>query len=350
VSDSSAASSRLRRTGLIKAALFVLALLVLPFVFSQHWELNILIFTLMYAGLASSWNLLGGYAGYASLGHAAFFGVGAYAMAIVLQHINLGTTYGPFLLVPLIGLGTTLAVSPIAWLLLRTRAIVFAVLSITFMFMVQTLAYNLRGLTQGSNGISAPVASFPAATFERPFYYIMAALLALAVLVAWLVQSSKLGLDLNSIRDDEDRARGLGVQTEVTKLIAFNISAGFWAAFGAVWAYYITFIYPGFAIDPLMALGAVLMAFLGGRQSLWGPVLGAALVVPAQQYLAFRYGASHLYLIAYAALFIVVIYLLPRGIVPSASLYLGRLRRRAERSAVPNQAVVDTGLSRGELA
>jgi branched-chain amino acid transport system permease protein len=323
--------------------------MALPFVFSQHWEVNILIFTLMYAGLASSWNLIGGYAGYPSLGHAAFFGVGAYAMAIVLQHVDLGTTYGPFLLVPLIGLGTAIAVSPIAWLLLRTRALVFAVLSITFMFMVQTLAFNLRGLTQGSEGISAPVASFPAATFERPFYFAMAALLALAVLVSWFVQSSKLGLGLNAIRDDEDRARGLGVQTGISKLAAFNVSAGFWAAFGAVWAYYITFLYPGFAIDPLMSLGAVLMAFLGGRQSLWGPVLGAALIVPAQQYLAFQYGASHLYLIAYAALFIVVIYLLPGGIVPSANFYLRRIRQRAERSAAPTQMAVDTGLTRGEL-
>jgi len=91
------------------------------------------------------------------------------------------------------------------------------------------------------------------------------------------------------------------------------------------------------------------MAFLGGRQSLWGPVLGAALIVPAQQYLAFQYGASHLYLIAYAALFIVVIYLLPGGIVPSANFYLRRIRQRAERSAAPTQMAVDTGLTRGEL-
>ena len=85
-------------------------------------------------------------------------------------------------------------------------------------------------------------------------------------------------------------------------------------------------MYPGFAFDPLLALGAILMAFLGGRRTLWGPVVGAALIVPAQQYFAYRFGASHLYLIAYAALFLLVIYLLPDGIVPSLARRLGRLR------------------------
>lgn len=341
--------TRLRWPGGIQAGAFAAVLIGLPFVFGQHWQVNLLIFTLMYAGLASAWNLIGGYAGYPSLGHAAFFGVGAYAMAITAKHVSLGTGYRPFVLVPVIAVATSLAVLPIASLLLRSRAIVFALLSITVMFMVQTLAYNLRSLTHGSQGVEAPVPSFPAATFERPFYYAMALLLGLTVLAGWAVRTSKIGLALNAIRDDEDRARGLGVQTEVVKLVAFATSSGLTAAFGAIWAYYITFVYPGFAIDPLLSLGAVLMAFLGGRQSLWGPVIGAALVVPAQQYFAYRYGASHLYLVAYAALFLIVIYLLPGGVMPSASFYLRRLRRASGPSGSPTQIAVDVGLTRGEL-
>jgi branched-chain amino acid transport system permease protein len=154
------------------------------------------------------------------------------------------------------------------------------------MFMVQTLAYNLRSLTHGSQGMALPTAPFAVATFERPYYYAMAILLAFTVGACWAVRSSKLGLALNAVRDDEDRARGLGVQTELVKMVAFAVSAGLTAGFGAVWAYYITYIYPGFAIDPLLSLGAILMAFLGGRRTLWGPVVGAALVVPAQQYFA----------------------------------------------------------------
>jgi branched-chain amino acid transport system permease protein len=325
---------RFRLTGAVQAAAFLAVLTVLPLAVGQHWQVNLLVFTVMYAGLASAWNLLGGYAGYPALGHGAFFGIGAYAMAIGTSQLGVGAGYRPFLLVLPIAVGTAVAVAPIARLLLRTRAAAFAVLSITAMFMVQTLVYNVRSLTGGSSGLSVPLAPFPAATFERPFYYAMAVLLALTLAVCWAVRTSKLGLALNAVRDDEGRARGLGVQTELVKMLAFTVSAGLTAAFGAVWAYYISYVFPGFAIDPLLSLGAILMAFLGGRRTLWGPVAGAILIVPAQQYFAYRYGAGQLYLIAYAALFLLVIYLLPDGVIPSAARLLSRLRS-AYRSRAP---------------
>ncbi|MCU1455844.1 MAG: branched-chain amino acid transporter permease [Acidimicrobiales bacterium] len=340
--------SRTRPGGALQAFAFLGALAVLPVVMGRHWQVNLLVFTLMYAGLASAWNLVGGYAGYAALGHGAFFGIGAYAMAIGTTHLGVGTGYRPFLLVLPIAVGTALAVVPIARLLLRTRAATFAVLSITVMFMVQTFAYNIRSLTHGSQGIAVPVPPFPFTTFERPFYYAMAILLALTVAVCWAVRSSQLGLALNAVRDDEDRARGLGVQTELVKLIAFSLSAGLTAAFGAVWAYYISYVFPGFAIDPLLSLGAILMAFLGGRHTLWGPVVGAALIVPAQQYFAYRYGASHLYLIAYAALFLIVIYLLPDGILPSTTQRLNRLRTRSRARTTPDLLPMEALNPRGE--
>ncbi|MEV7345896.1 branched-chain amino acid ABC transporter permease [Streptomyces sp. NPDC093544] len=332
--------SRIRPASAARATAFVAFLAVLPLVFAGHWQVSLLVFTVMYAGLACAWNLLGGYAGYPALGHGAFFGIGAYAMAITAPHLGVGNGYRPFLLVLPIVVATALAVLPVARLLLRTRAAAFAVLSITVMFMVATLVYNVRGLTKGSEGLPVPVAPFDVATFERPFYYAMAVLLALTVAVCWVVRTSKLGLALNAVRDDEDRARGLGVQTELVKMAAFALSAGLTAGFGAVWAYYITYVYPPFAFDPLLSLGAVLMAFLGGRRTLWGPVVGAALIVPAQQYFAYRYGASQLYLIAYAALFLLVIYVLPDGIVPSTTRHLRRLRSayrvhlRRDRAAV----------------
>jgi branched-chain amino acid transport system permease protein len=342
------AESRTRPAGTIQAVAFVAVLGALPLVLGRHWQVNLLVFTVMYAGLACAWNLLGGYAGYPALGHGAFFGVGAYAMAIGTNHLGVGRGYRPFLLILPIAVLTALAVVPIARLLLRTRAAAFAVLSITVMFMVQTLAYNIRSLTHGSKGMAVPSPPFAVATFERPFYYAMATLLALTVAVCWVVRRTKLGLALNAVRDDEDRARGLGVQTELVKLIAFAVSAGLTAAFGAVWAYYITYVFPGFAIDPLLSLGAILMAFLGGRRTLWGPVVGAALIVPAQQYFAYRYGASHLYLIAYASLFLLVIYLLPDGIVPSSKRRLNRLRSASRSHAPRDQVAMETVVPRGE--
>ena len=98
---------------------------------------------------------------------------------------------------------------------------------------------------------------------------------------------------------------------------------------GGVWAYYVGFIYPQFAVDPLITIGMVLMAFLGGRGTLWGPVLGAFILVPAQQSFAQAFGASELYLLAYAAVFIVIMLFLPRGILPSIADRVAR--RRADR-------------------
>src|SRR5215471_19549341 len=156
----------------------------------------------------------------------------------------------------------------------------------------------------------------------------MLAVLAVSMFACWWVRGSKLGLMLFAIRDDEDRARGVGVQATRAKLIAFAVSVGFTAMVGAVWAYYLGSIYPQFAVDPLITIGMVLMVYLGGRGTLWGPVLGAFILVPAQQYLAYDLGASQLYLVAYSAVFLVVMLLLPRGILPSLGDQLRRLRAR----------------------
>jgi branched-chain amino acid transport system permease protein len=280
----------------------------------------------MYAALASAWNIVGGYSGYISLGHAAFFGVGAYAVGVIFTHTSIGGGYRPFYVLPLVGVGAAIVSLPIGWICYRTRGATFAIVTITLLFLVQQLAFNLHSLTNGSQGIAIPTPNFPVATYEVPFYYAMLGILTIAMLVSWFIRGSKLGLALFAIRDDEDRARGLGVQTEFVKLTSFAVSAGLVAMAGGVWAYYIAFIYPQFAIDPLVTIGMVLMVYLGGRGTLWGPVLGAFLLVPAQQYLAYRLGASELYLVGYSAVFLVVMLLLPRGILPSLNDRLRRLR------------------------
>ena len=282
----------------------------------------------MYAALATAWNIVGGYSGYISLGHAAFFGVGAYAVAITFEHVSIGSGYRPFYALPLVGIGVAIISIPVGWVAYRTRAATFAIVTITLLFVAQQLAFNLHSLTGGSQGATMPTPNFPVATYNVPFYYAMLGILALAMLASWWVRGSKLGLALLAIRDDEDRARGLGVHTAFAKLASFALSAGLVAMAGGVWAYYLTFIYPQFAVDPLVTIGMVLMVYLGGRGTLWGPVLGAFILVPAQKYLAYRLGASQLYLIGYASVFLVVMLVLPRGILPSIADRGRRLRSR----------------------
>ena len=315
--------------GPLRGAVFFGALIVTPMFGLQHWVLNMLVFVLMFAVMSSAWNLVGGFAGYPSLGHAAFFGIGAYTIGLIFRNHALTNGYEPFLWLPVIGLVGALIGWPIAAISMRTRADVFAIVTITFLFVVQTLAFNLRGITGGSQGFAMPIAPFPAATFELPFYYVLLALLAFTAGLTFAVIRSKLGLSLASVRADEDKARGIGVPTTGVKVLAFSISVGLTAMVGGVWAYYESFVYPQFAVDPLITIAIVLMTFLGGRATLWGPIVGAFILEGGQQYLAYELGGSQFYLIAYALVFLLIMLFLPRGILPTIA---ERRRQRVRRS------------------
>jgi branched-chain amino acid transport system permease protein len=323
------------RASVVRGGGFFLLLILLPFLGLAHWQLNLLVFVLMYATMSSGWNLVGGFAGYPSLGHAAFFGIGAYTMALIFKGQTLGSGYEPFFVLPLIGLIAALIGWPIALIAMRTRADVFAIVTITFLFVVQTLAFNLHSITGGAQGLGLPVPPFALAHFEWPFYYVLVLLLAVAMLITFGVMRSKLGLSLVAVRADEDKARGIGVRVTGVKVLAFSVSVGLTAMVGGVWAYYETFIYPQFAVDPLITIAVVLMTFLGGRATLWGPVLGAVILEAGQQTLAYELGASQFYLVAYALVFLVIMLLLPRGILPTLQDKL-RMRRRAHRVDAAN--------------
>jgi branched-chain amino acid transport system permease protein len=301
------------RALLLAAALVAVALLPLGL---KSYGIYLATLWCVYLMAAFGLNLVVGYAGQMSIGQAAFFGIGAYALAITFNHVSIGGGYRPFYVLPLIGLAVGLASLPVAWVALRTRAMTFAIVTLMLLFIVQQLAFNLRSLTHGSQGVAVPQPSF-SSNFDRPYYFAMLGILALGMLVTWYVRGSKLGLQLLAIREDEEKARGLGVPVTTAKLIAWTLSVGLTAMIGAVWGYYLFFIYPESAVDPLVMIGAVLMTFLGGKGTLWGPMIGALVLVPAQQWALTDFGATRLYLIAYALVFVVILLALPRGIVPS---------------------------------
>lgn len=324
-----------RGIGAARGLVFFALLAALPSFNLAHWVLNMLVFTLMYAVMASAWNLVGGFTGYPSLGHAAFFGVGAYAVGLWFQHHTIHSGYEPFVILPLVGILGGLIGFPVAAIAMRTRADVFAIVTITLLFVAQTLAFNLHSITHGAQGLSIAPAPFSPTTFERPFYYVLLTLLGLAMGITYLAMKSKVGLSLASVRADEDKARGIGVRVTGLKLMTFCVSVGLTAMVGGVWAYYEGFIYPQFAIDPLTTIAIVLMTFLGGRATLWGPIIGAFVLELAQQYLAYTLGGSQFYLIAYALVFLLIMLLLPRGILPTIQ---DRLRYRRRRTSVEGES------------
>ena len=314
------------RAGLLRGGVFAAVGITFPFLVHPAWIVNIGVLTLMYAALATAWNMFSGYSGYISLGQVAFFGLGAYTLAITFEHFGIGSGYDPFYALPLVGAGVALASLPVAWIALRTRAMTFAIVTLTLLFIVQQLAFNLHSVTHGSSGLMLPTPTFGVDNYDRPFYLAMLALLLAALAICWLILRSKLGLMLLAIRGDEEKARGLGIRVTGAKLIAWWLSVWVTAMVGGVWAYYLTFIYPESSVDPLVMIGAVLMTFLGGRGTLWGPVIGAFILVPAQQYMLIHLGGSQLYLVGYAAVFAVVLLVLPRGILPSLRDALVRVR------------------------
>ena len=306
-------SSYVRAGGLLVLLAFAA---IFPLLFSNGETTSIAFFTLLFAAMVTGWNILTGYSGYISLGHAAYFGVGAYALALICKHWNVAAGYGVFLLVPVCGLIAAAISLPAGWICLRVRRHTFIVITIAVFFIAQLLSYNLTGFTNGSTGLDLPFPSqWSGDAFNVPFYYAVLALLLFAIAVSWWVRHSKFGLGLLAIRDDEDRAKGLGVKTELSKASAFVISALIVGMAGALWAYFIGAVYPASAFDPNFDIAIALMGFLGGMGTITGPIVGALLLEPMHQYLAANYPS--LYLILYGVLFLGVLLLLPRGILPT---------------------------------
>lgn len=302
-------------SGLIALLLVALAF---PFIFPNPAVTTVAFFTLVYAAAATSWNIFSGYTGYIALGHAAYFGIGSYAMAIMCQAWGLHGGWLPFILLPLAGLVAALLAIPIGWVALRTRRHTFVVVTIAIFFIMQLLAINLRGITNGTEGMTLPIpAHWTGAFFNIPFYYVALAILLIALGHSWWIRHSKYGLGLLAIRDDEERALGLGVKTDTFKLSAFVISAFYVGMIGALHAYYIESLYPQFAFNPLFDLIVALMVFLGGVGTLGGPILGAIILEPTQQFFTMRFSQNGYYLVIYGAMFLAIILLLPEGIIPT---------------------------------
>ncbi len=288
-----------------------------PLVFPNPATTSIAVFALVFAVAATGWNIFSGFTGYIALGHAAYFGVGAYALALMCQAWKTPGGYVPFLLLPLAGLVAGLFAIPLGWVALRTRRHTFVVITVATTFIMQLMAYNLKSVTNGSSGLNLPIPTWAGDFFNLPFYYVSLAILLIALGTAWWVRNSKYGLGLLAIRDDEDRALGLGVRTELFKWVAFVLSAIFVGMAGAMYGYFVGSIYPPFTFNPLYDLSIALMAFMGGLGTLSGPILGALVLESTQQYFTLQFGESGYYLIVYGALFLVIILLLPEGIVPT---------------------------------
>ena len=210
--------ARLVQLGCLGAV--VLVFLAVPCADHRSHTTSIAFFALVFMVAASAWNMFSGYTGYLALGHAVFFGSGGYALALLCQDLGVGGGWPSFALLPLCGIVAALIAIPVGLVALRTRRHTFVVVTIAIFFIFQLVATNV-GFTGGTSGLYLPLPPFSGANFNTPFYYVALVILVLTITVSWLVRRSRFGLQLLAIRDDEDRALGLGVKTRRLKLSAF---------------------------------------------------------------------------------------------------------------------------------
>ena len=279
-----------------------------------YWQ-GILFFSFLLAVMASGWNIISGWAGYISLGQSAFMGLGAYTTALLTLHLH----RTPWLFVPVGGVLAAAVAALLGVVIMRTRGHSFVIITIAFLLILQLLALNLRGFTGGSTGLTMPITTFPRDWQYAPFYYVMLGLLLLAIAMSWAIRRTKFGTGLIAIREDEDKAGGVGINAPVYKVLAFAASAVLIGVAGGVYAYFITFVdYRGmFSIQ--YAVLIVLAALLGGRGTIMGPVLGAFAVQILQDQANQHFGSSQANIVVYGAVMAGVVLFLPRGLVPSVA-------------------------------
>lgn len=319
-----AAPSRIEARSIILAGLTV-GLLLLPAVQviadGYNYVLHVLTVIFMYIALASGWNIIGGYAGYTSLGHPVFFALGAYFSGVLLVYHG----WSPFWTAPLAGLMATLLGLVLGLITLRTRGPAFVISTIALLLLARLILDNWEWVG-GSNGLSLPMIGWPYRFYKIPFYYGMLATALAAVWTSYRIRHSKLGLFLRAIAMDEVKAEVAGIHTSMCKIVAFAISAFFAGVCGALWGYHQTYLRPTIFLTIGAAADLVLINLVGGRGTVAGPVLGAALRVLLDELVVNQLGSTELNITATGVLMILIVLFFPGGIV-GALRERGRLPR-----------------------
>lgn len=303
---------------LVALALFV----VLPVVVREGFYLDLLLFTFMYAAMSVGWDIMGGYAGYVSLGHVGFFGLGSYAAGLLVVHYGIPV----FVSAPFVGLFAAIIGAGLGWISLRARGTSFVIVTLTFTYVVQLVALDWHQVTGGSAGLYLPLLNLPADLVILPFYYSMLILLVVAILVSLAIRRSKFGLGLIAIREEEGKADGSGVNTSLYKILAFAISVSFAGVAGALHAQYLSYVDPDLAFELIITLNLIIMSLVGSRGTVWGPVLGAFLIQPLSQYLIYLIPsqiAGQVHLVALGVILVLVVMFMPDGIITTWNTWRG---------------------------
>lgn len=309
--------------GRLLVAVATVLLLAFPLLTDDAFHQNMVILSLVFAIGASGLNIITGFAGYVSLGQGAFIGLGGYTIGVLAARFE---SVSPWLWVPAAGLVAPAVAVVLGLVSLRSRGPSFVIITVAFLFLVQVIAINWVSLTNGTAGLTLPLPSWGRDIINWPFYYALIAILALQLLMTWWIRRTKLGMGLIAIREDETKAATIGINLPVEKMIAFVASTVFVGMAGAVYGYYLTFIDPRGMFSILISVQLVLSLLVGGKATLWGPVLGAFLIEPLNEIANNDFGGGNARLYLFGGLLVLVVIFLPKGILPAIESLLQRRR------------------------
>ena len=308
--------TRRRRHELLIGAVLLAALAVLPLPIHDVYTRNLIIITLLFAGLSQAWNILGGYCGQISLGHSLYFGVGAYVSTLLFVSGHIPPPFGMIAG----GLVAACMALLVGWPCFRLSGHYYAIATVV----VQEIGYLLFlnwDWVGGASGVYVPFRgeswlNLQFRTAKLPYHYVVLGFAALTWLVAWWIEGSRWGFSWRAVKDDVVAARSLGVRIFQSKMIAAAISGFFTGIGGAIFAQYVGYIDPDSILSGQLAILIALPAVLGGVGTLWGPFVGAAVLIPLRELSSSYLGSSGsgIDLMLYGALIVGVALLRPQGL------------------------------------
>ena len=290
------------------ASIVLAVLLILPFTASGY-VVRFLTFTFMFLILAESWNLFGGYTGYTSFGHVAFFGIGAYSTAICMVKLGI-----PFCVSAILGGAfSALMALLLATVLFRMKSHYFVMGSLGVAEVTREIVSNMTKITGGGMGLTMPILPWEAQTSNTFFYFLMFGVAVLTVITTVIVVRSRSGYAFLAIRDGELVASVLGINTVFYKTFCLALSSFFPALAGGIYAYWMTYVEPASVFDIKISILMLVMAFLGGRGTVLGPILGAFLLQVLSEIFWAKFITIHTAILG--VVMVIVILFLPGGIV-----------------------------------
>src|SRR6201989_175645 len=312
-------------------SVFAAVAIAYPLLLSSPFQQRLGALVLLYAIAASAWNIVGGYAGQVSVGHVVFFGCGAYASMAAYSH---------FALPPLVGIPVGIAAAVLIAAVigvptLRLSGHYFSMATIAGVELAH-LIVTIVEVLDAAVGLSGP--TVPRTVFDLsfisslPYYYLFLAVLLVTLGITWWMTRSRMGFYLRAIKDSERAARSLGAPASRTKLYAYMLSAGLTSVAGALYAMMFGFVDPESGLGILISVKRLIMAALGGAGLLFGPLVGAAILVPLEEISNNWLGGkgAGLTFVVYGAIIVLIARFQPGGI-------LALLNRLWAKRATPSQ-------------